>query len=147
MKRTAMLLMFLGGCAATGGEVKTGGYCSIAESSWAGADRDFDRATTLEQLRALEGAASADRDKLKAGAKADVGDSLDHLFRQPAPQGFVGRGVAELGNRLRQLDCAVRADRVTYDLALDRYGRILGELGAERATLDPGAGTPRASSP
>src|SRR5262245_25265305 len=115
MKRTLLIAMFLGGCAASNGEVRTSSLtCGIAEQPWSAADRDFDRATTIEELHALKGAAQASRDKLKGGAKAEVGDQLDQLYRRQAPTAFVGKGVAELGNRLRQLDCAVRADKVAY---------------------------------
>jgi hypothetical protein len=150
MKKTLLAaLLVAGGCAATSGEVRSSGAlsCGIAEQGWAAADRDFDRATTIEELHALKGVAQADRDKLKAGQKADVGSSLDELFRKPAPGAFVGKGVAELGQRLRQLDCAVRNDKLAYDLAQRRYDQILSELGAEQATLEPGAGTPRAATP
>jgi hypothetical protein len=148
MKKTLLVAMFLGGCAASNGEVRSSALtCGIADQTWASADRDFDRNTTIEQLHALKGAAQTDRDKLKAGAKAEVGDALDQLYRKQAPSAFVGKGVAELGNRLRQLDCGVRADKIAYDVAVKRYEQILGELGAEQATLEPGAGTPRAATP
>jgi hypothetical protein len=148
MKRILFLALWLTGCAASSGETKSGArYCSIAEPTWATADRDFDRATTIEELHALKDAAQADRDKLKAGVRNEVGDAVDQLYRKPAPTAFVGKGVGELGTRLRQLDCAVRADKLPYDAAVTRYDQILSELGAEQATLEPGVGNSRGTAP
>ena len=136
----AVLLPFLiGGCAGPTQDVK-GGYCAINEPRWPAASRDFDRATTIETIAALDAAARGDREKLKQGARGDVGANIDMLYQHDQrSSAFISNGVAELANRLRQLDCAVRANRVDSARAEQSYEQILAELAAERATLDPSA--------
>lgn len=151
MKRIMMFAVLMAaGCASSqkpGAQVGGSGYCSIAEVKWPSAARDFDRRTTLEVLGALAEAAEADHAQLKAGARGEVGTKLDENIRRVANDGFVSRGVAELGVRLRQLDCAVKSGRVDSARASALYGQILAELQAERATLEPrGGGTGAAAA-
>ncbi len=152
MKRLLLLAGFVGfgstwGCAHTGVE-GGGGYCGIAEPEWHGAVRDYDRATTLETIAGLRQYANSDRVKSRTGARGDVGGELDELFRRPAPEAFIARGVTDLGVRLRQLDCGVRGGRVPVDQADALYAEILGQLGSEQAALDPsGVAAHRPSAP
>ena len=142
---------FLGvGCAATGPGGSTTaanvGWCTIAEPAFAHAPRDFDRAATLEVIAGLRAAADADRVRLRTGAKNEVGSELDEFFRNHRSQAFISHGTGELGTRLRQLDCAVRAGRITTEKSEELYGQILAELASEQAVLDPGGGTTRRPS-
>jgi hypothetical protein len=123
--------------------------CGIAPLGWPSASRDFDRYRTLTTIALLNDATRRDREQLHAGEKAHVGAVLDTALRQPESVGgpFVSQGVAELGIRLRQLDCAVRGDRLAFQLADRLYGQILAELGAEQTTLEPVAGAPRTAAP
>jgi len=116
-----------------------GGSCGVVATSWLASDRDFDRATTIEHVRGLKAALEADRDRLKRGDKATVGDDLNALLSLPRPAVYVSKGVYELANRLRQLDCAVRAGRLAYDVSMKRFAQILLELDAEQFTLNPPA--------
>ncbi len=142
MKRTLALALLFAGCAGpVANHAAQGGYCSIAQPSWPAASRDYDRRVTLETIAALTEAARADRGQLKQGIHGEVGNAVDELYQHNIRREFISSGVAELANRLRQLDCAVRASRVDFAQADASYGRILGELAAERAALDPRSGT------
>ena len=147
MKRILVLALFGTACATSGGAMRNSSAmaCGIAQQPWPAASRDFDRSRSVAVIGSLKQIAAADRDHLKMGQKSDVGDSLDNLYREGGSGGFVSSGVAELGNRLRQLDCAVRAGRMNAAEAAPLYDQILGELTAERSTLEPGAA--RASAP
>jgi hypothetical protein len=140
-------LLLLGACAENpkpGAESgASAGFCSMTEPSWNGAARDFDRGATLEVIGSLRQVAAADQHRAKVGARADVGVELDELLKRPAPSGFIARGVAQLGVRLRQLDCAVRAGRVNGERANALYAQILAELTGEQAALDPAGGGAR----
>ena len=138
MTRAIVCVLLLAGCAETQSTARhqSGAFCSISNPRWPSASRDFDRQTTLEAIAALTDAAQADRDRLKAGAKSEVGGRLNALYeRGPSSSAFISAGVAELATRLRQLDCAVRADRLAPAQADTAYAQILRELAAERATL------------
>src|SRR5262249_8353217 len=140
MRRIMLCGLLLAACAgAEKKEVASGGslMCGITEPRWAAADRDFDRRTTLDAIVALTSAARTDLDKLKAGARGDVGGAIDELYNKPASTAFISHGVAELATRLRQLDCAVRAGKLQPAQAEATYGKILAELAAERRVIDP----------
>jgi hypothetical protein len=154
MKKTLLICASIfAGCATTQTTASTGGmpartgYCSISEPGWAAANRDFDRATTIESIAGLTEAANADRDRLHAGARDDVGARLDQLYRTYHTTAFVSQGVAELGTRLRQLDCAVQHGSVEFAKADQLYAQILAELAVEKSTLEPGPGTARSAAP
>lgn len=140
----AASLALLGACAENpkvGSETAAGArFCSLADPSWNGAARDFDRGATLEVIGSLRQVAAADQHRAKVGARADVGVELDELLKRPAPSGFIARGVAQLGVRLRQLDCAVRAGRMAPERANELYAQIINELVGEQAALDPAGG-------
>jgi hypothetical protein len=141
MTKTMLFALLLAGCATTSSSTAPGGYCSISDPRWPSAARDYDRRTTLDAIAVLTDAAKADRDRLKTGARSDVGNSINEIYqRGTSSSAFISSGVAELANRLRQLDCAVRANRLEYSRAEASYGQILTELQAERATLE-GSGT------
>lgn len=151
MKRTLLCALCLTACASTPSTGASGipqsGWCSLSEPVWASAARDFNRAATLEVLAAIRTLVDTDRSLVKAGQKSDVGSQLDEIYKTMRPTGFVSDGVAQLGVRLRQLDCAVRAGKVEYQTAITRYDEIANLLGAEQATLEPGSAGPRAVSP
>lgn len=135
-------------CASSRPEARAGQSaltCGIADPQWRSAVSDFDRQATLALIAGLSDAARDGRARLHAGSGAKVGDQLDALDRQATPNGFVSEGVAELGRRLRQLECAVKGG-LAFDLADQRYAAILGELAAERATLDPAGGSTRSAA-
>ncbi len=142
-------LLLAAGCAGSAKNEVAGGntrLCSIADPQWASAARDFDRRSTLEVIAGLNKAARADLEQLKAGQRNDVGAQLDELYRLAPPSAFVSGGVAELGVRLRQLDCAVRSNKVANESADKLYAQILAELRAEQSTLDPSGGAANKSA-
>jgi hypothetical protein len=139
MKTLVFVSLLCAACAGSRSEVASGGYCSINEPRWAAANRDFDRALTLEVIAGLRDAATDDRNKLHAGARGDVGARIDELSRHLTSNAFVSTGVAALGVRLRQLDCAVRKNRMAFEVSEGLYEKIVAELEAERQTLDPSA--------
>ena len=128
------------GCAATRSTSNGGSYCNINEAPWASAPSAFDRRLTLEVINSLRQAVDADVRALHEGRRAEIGDRLSQVSQQPATTAFISSGVSELAGRLRQLDCAVRANRVPFDAAAQRYTAILGELSVEQATLEPKGG-------
>jgi hypothetical protein len=94
----------------------------------------------MEAVAALRDAANGDRARVKGGTTNDVGEQIDQLYRQSNGGGaFVSHGVAELGTRLRQLDCAVRHGRVNGGDADARYAQLLADLQAEADVLDGGS--------
>lgn len=144
-----VLVLLAAGCASPKPEARTGGSaltCGIADPPWHSAVSDFDRRATLEVIAGLADAARDGRAQMHAGARANTGDKLSMLYQQTPSGGFISDGVAELGRRLRQLDCAVKGG-LAFDQADQRYAEILGELQAERATLEPGGGGPRSAAP
>lgn len=138
MTKTWMLLLLLSGCAASNPMRRASmTLCSVGDPAWPSAPRDWDRATTLDVLGTLSQATDDDRARLHAGHLDEVGALLDAA---PAPsRAFIAHDVAELGTRLRQLDCAVRARTLPFDVADRRYAQILGELRVERSVLAPGS--------
>ncbi len=140
MKRVLFCILLVAGCAETQttGTIHGGALCGISNPRWPSASRDFNRQITLEAIAGISEAAKADREKLKAGVRNEVGGAADELYaRQPSDSAFVSSGVAELATRLRQLDCAVRSNHVDPARADASYSNILAELAAERGTLEP----------
>ena len=128
------------GCAASPSARNGGSFCAIDEAPWPSAATAFDRRLTLEVIGGLRQSVEADMRALAEGRRNEIGDRLTAISHQPATSAFISTGVAELATRLRQLDCAVRAQRVAPELAQQRYGTILGELQVEQATLEPKGG-------
>jgi hypothetical protein len=128
------------GCAASTSARNGGGFCTIDEAPWPSAPSAFDRRLTLEVIGGLRQSVEADIRALAEGRRNEIGDRLTAISHQPATSAFISVGVAELATRLRQLACAVRAQRVSPEIAQQRYGSILGELRIEQATLEPKGG-------
>lgn len=114
-----------------------GGYCMVGDVEWQSATSGFDRRLTLEKIAGLRSAIESDTRALHEGRRDVVGDQLTAIAHAPATSHFVSDGVHELAIRLRQLDCAVRGNKVPFDMAIQRYNTILGELSVEQATLEP----------
>jgi len=126
------------GCAASTSARNGGSFCAIDEAPWPSAPSAFDRRLTLEVIGGLRQSVEADMRALAEGRRNEIGDRLTAISHQPATSAFISNGVGELATRLRQLDCAVRPQRVSTEMAQKRYGSILGELQVEQATLEPG---------
>lgn len=128
------------GCASSNSARNGGGFCVIDEAPWPSAATAFDRRLTLEVIAGLRQSVESDLRALAEGRRNEIGDRLTAISHQPTTSAFISMGVAELATRLRQLDCAVRAQRVAPELAQQRYGSILGELQVEQAILEPKGG-------
>jgi hypothetical protein len=115
-------------------------YCVVGDVEWQSATSGFDRRLTLEKIAGLREAIEADTRAMHEGRRDNVGDRLTAIAHAPVTSSFVSDGVHELAIRLRQLDCAVRGNKLPFEVAIQRYNRILGELSVEQATLEPKGG-------
>ena len=132
----------VGACATAprGGE-GGGGYCVVGDVPWPSAPSAFDRRLTLEVIGGLRQAVEADTRALHEGRRGEIGNQLTAIAVASPTSAFISDGVHELAIRLRQLDCAVRANKLPFDVAVHRYNTILGELSIEQATLEPRHGS------
>jgi hypothetical protein len=130
MRILPAVLLVLSACA-TNNEVRTEPSCPIAEFSWSASDQGglFDKAYTLDAVRALREAASADRQAWIA--QQPVGTQVNDIARASHSSRIISFEANQLAQRLRQLDCAVShgfyANR--RDSAARLYTQILDDLG------------------
>lgn len=129
----ALLVTGCAGCGSTNSQTKPAPAwaCGIQEPVWASWEDAFDRARTLELVARLRAAAESDRAQIKADPNAQPGTRLAEIVRQTTGDTtFVSNQAADLGLRLRQLECAVR--RGTWRArpgTIDKiYAEIIGEM-------------------
>ena len=147
MRRMFFVVSLLGGFVGCAGEQHPGGgMCALADFAWPQAARDFDRSSTLELEATLEKLASEDAVRARTGDVAQVGASLDELYKRSPPSGFIGHGVASIAIRLRQLDCGVRAGRIAPAQSQALYDSIAADLRGEHAALSPPAASGEAKA-
>jgi hypothetical protein len=111
--------------------------CPLDSVDWPAAEKDFDRARTVELASRLEAAARADEEAYRTDpATRSLGAQLTAIGRDASRGGstFVSHDLAALALRLRQLDCALLGGALhgEPETASKRYESIIRELVEER---------------
>jgi hypothetical protein len=125
------------GCAGPTAESKRVAECTIPQRPWEASDEGgaFDRARSAELNAKLQEIAAADQRDAQAGQP--IGARLTALGKETASTKIVAKQTVQLGERLRQLECAVQ--RGTYartPQTTDRlFSQIEGELDREQIAL------------